>query len=244
VASKYFSLIGMGCEPLSTRSDRFTSYAMGMAAIAIGVSAVYRSFSPSANEKRSPPLTAVSNWQAALPFASRMYGQSAAPVTILELTDLECPACKGFQSVLDSAARKYPDDLQILLVYHPLSYHANAVPAARAGLCATEMGALNRWVHAAFAKQDSFGIKSWGSIAALAGIEDTSAISRCANAATKSEPIDSGLAFGRRISLKGTPTILVNGWKFRGVPTQEELDSVIVAVRAHRSPLKSWPAFK
>ncbi len=88
-----------------------------------------------------------------------------------------------------------------------------------------------------FRKQDSLGLKSWGSLAMSVGIADTAAIARCAQAEDVPTPVEEGLTSGKRIGVSGTPTVLVNGWLF-SIPPYDSLGTVLG--RALRGEAYRW----
>jgi protein-disulfide isomerase len=107
---------------------------------------------------------------------------------------------------------------------------------SRATQCANRVGRFAEFTDLVYAKQDSLGLKGWNSYASEAGVRDTTAFARCL---TETEPIariDSGLSIGHRIGVHGTPTVLVNGWRFASVPTEAELLHAISAVASGASP--------
>ncbi|PYO86675.1 MAG: hypothetical protein DMD66_12955 [Gemmatimonadetes bacterium] len=107
-------------------------------------------------------------------------GSDSAPVAIVEFTDLECPACRGFQRTVSDILHERPSDVRVVYVPHPLSYHRFALGAAQGAECAADVDALGKWLDVVFSKQDSLGLKSWGAYAAEAGIRDTARIAECA----------------------------------------------------------------
>lgn len=75
--------------------------------------------------------------------------------------------------------------------------------------------------------QDSLGHVSWTKLAATAGVRDTAALSRCMTS-TDIEPIlASDSVAASRLKLIGTPKILVNQWKFDGIPGNDSLQAEI-----------------
>jgi hypothetical protein len=48
--------------------------------------------------------------------------------------------------------------------------------------------------------------------------------------------IDAGRAFGDRISIAGTPTVLVNGWRYPYTPSMDDLERALEAVLGGREP--------
>lgn len=78
-----------------------------------------------------------------------------------------------------------------------------------------------------FRKQDSLGLKPWAGYATEAGVPDTAAFNACASTTTATARIDEGLRIGNAIGVRGTPTIVVNGWKFPLAPDEGELNKRI-----------------
>lgn len=90
-----------------------------------------------------------------------------------------------------------------------------------------------------FAKQDSLGLKSWSSYGHDAGIADTSSFVRCIADTTRVARIEAGIAAGNRLNVHGTPTVLVNGWRFPRAPDQELMLTSIAAIISGRQPFGS-----
>ena len=70
-------------------------------------------------------------------------GKNTAPITIVELSDYECPYCKRFAgSTLVDLKKLYIDSGKVRLVYKdlPLPFHKQAKPAAQAAHCAGDQG--------------------------------------------------------------------------------------------------------
>lgn len=51
--------------------------------------------------------------------------------------------------------------------------------------------------------------------------------------------IAEGKALGSTLDIKGTPTIVINGWKLGHPPSVEELDGMVKAILAGKSPIAS-----
>jgi protein-disulfide isomerase len=78
------------------------------------------------------------------PLASRSKGSAAAPVTVYEMSDFQCPYCrKHALEVFPVLEREFVSTGKVRWVYinFPLvSIHANAVAAAELAMCAARMG--------------------------------------------------------------------------------------------------------
>lgn len=161
-------------------------------------------------------------------------GPDVAPVTMTVFGDLECAACAAFDSKLEAVLSRFGDRLNVVFVHYPLSYHRFALPAARGAECAARIGAFTNWVRAIYAGQDSLGLKTWAAFAATAGIADTAEMQRCATGTQSEARIQEGLALGKELAIMGTPTILLNDWRFRSVPSVEQIEAAVDRLLAGR----------
>ncbi|MGA9837198.1 MAG: thioredoxin domain-containing protein [Gemmatimonadaceae bacterium] len=223
---------------MSDRLERAMSMLLTAAAVVMAAAIGLQAFAPASVRQPGVVLTldSIPFWRDALPIGIKE-GPIAAPVTIVEMADLECPACRDFQSTLADIRKRYPKKVAIVFVNYPLAQHRFAIGAARAGECAARVGAFDRWRDEVYKQQDSLGLKSWGSFAAAAGISDTAAIATCARDPTPVPLIQAGLKFGTRINLSGTPTIIVNGWRFSNTPSSDQLRNAIDAELDGRRPV-------
>jgi protein-disulfide isomerase len=71
---------------------------------------------------------------------SPVHGNPKAWVTIIEISDYQCPFCKRVQPTLKKVSDEYGDDVRIIFKHNPLSFHKRAMPAALAAECAREQG--------------------------------------------------------------------------------------------------------
>ena len=67
-------------------------------------------------------------------------GPAAAPVTVFEWSDYECPFCRRAQDVLQRLQAEFPDTVRFVFKDFPLRSHPNALPAALAARCAGAQG--------------------------------------------------------------------------------------------------------
>lgn len=214
--------------------DRVMASLLTLAALTIAGAAVYRLVRQ--DQAPMPPIGGdvagerIEFWREALPLGFQLGGSSNAPVTIVEFADLECPACRGFHATVSDLVSRRPDDVQVVDVSYPLAQHRFALPAARGLECPDSIGYATAWISAVYAHQDSLGVRSWGSIATEAGVPYPALIERCASTANSFERLERGRAFGDRIHIRGTPTVLVNGWKFTEALSSGMLDSTITAL--------------
>jgi protein-disulfide isomerase len=82
-------------------------------------------------------------------------GPAAAPVTLVEFADFQCPFCARWNlEVLPRLQAKYGEDLRVVFMPYPLStIHGNASAAAVAAWCAHESGRFWEMHDTLFARQ-------------------------------------------------------------------------------------------
>lgn len=213
--------------------ERLATAVVLLAALGVGASAVRREFFPrsavASGRIPVPPgiLTTsyVPGWDR-LKQHGTWYGDSLAPVTIVEFLDFECPFCARFHETLQATQREVKAPVALLLVQYPLPNHRFAIPAAVAAECAAKQGRFGRMSDGLLAQQDSFGLKGWTSYAADAGVTDTIGFAKCLKSQTRGR-IAADKAVGESLRIRGTPTILINGWRYSRQPTVAELTDVL-----------------
>lgn len=217
--------------------DRAVSALLTIAALVIAAVVVLRELRPQVQSIAEAPAAPrmVEKWDRVLA-SGRWIGDSSASIKVVEFGDIECPFCRQFHQTMRAMRAKYGKDIALLYVHLPLSSHRFAQPAARAVECAHDLGRFEELLDQFYAKQDSLGLKSWASFASDAGIDDTSAIQTCAINTAQAPMIETGIALAAALGINGTPTVLVNGWRFPSPPSIAELAAAADAILEGRSP--------
>jgi len=135
---------------------------------------------------------------------------------VIEFTDFECSFCARYHGRLVELGVEYGDAIELIYIHAPLPQHRFAVPAARAAECALAQGRFAEMQVSLYAKQDSFGLRSWDKYAADANVASLASFSSCVADTTPLPRIDEGSAHFARLRLPGTPTFLVNGHRLTG----------------------------
>jgi protein-disulfide isomerase len=225
--------------------ERALSVLLTAATLAIAAIVVRREFFPSSapphpSEQAAKSAEYITGWEDWLE-TGRRTGAQEADITILEFSDLECPFCRQFHSTVREAQARYPGRVAHVFVHYPLAFHRFARPAARGAECACNQGLFSEFVHQVFEGQNSLGLKSWTSFAVAAGIPDTSAFSRCAADTTAVPAVEAGRALGDSLGVRGTPTVVVNGWRLALPPSAKELSIIIERVMGGQAPFAESP---
>lgn len=67
---------------------------------------------------------------AAKPEGRIVRGNPAAPLTIVEFTDFQCPYCLNGASTVGAMMAKYEGKVNLVVKHYPLPFHPTALPAA------------------------------------------------------------------------------------------------------------------
>ena len=156
-------------------------------------------------------------------------GPSDAAVTIVEFSDFQCPACKGFNPVLTQVLDTYGDKVQVAFRQFPLrSIHPQAQPAAEAALCAREQGKFWEIHDAMFADQRRLNPPELKELARALEL-DGEAFDACFDSGRHRALVDQDLERGERLGVTGTPSVFVNGREVAPgqVPTFQQMKALI-----------------
>lgn len=221
---------------MGKRADAILTVTLVIAALGVSGSYAYRTVFPAVRQVDAGAETKMRSWDRALAMGHRVAGDSTSPATMLIFTDFQCPACRGFHATtVKGLIEKYPKDLRVIYLQFPLSYHAQALPAARAGECAARLGDYRKWVDLVYQKQDSLGLKSYGSFANDIGVLDTARVSACASDTSRVAELDAQAKLGEELPIRGTPTVVLDGWILQQPPSTRRVDSVVASARIRRS---------
>ena len=211
------------------RLETLLSATLGLAAVAIAISTIHRAFSSGAegqDTQRSVRGEYVENWERVSRRGIPM-GDTSGSIQILEFADFQCPYCKRYEPTLRRIEAKYRGQVARVFVHWPLPGHRYALDAARAAECAADQSRFVAMHDALYGKQDSIGIRPWSAFAKDAAITDLERFARCVERDDALPRVRSGVAIADSLRLTGTPTIIVNGWKFAGGAPEPVLDSLI-----------------
>lgn len=161
-------------------------------------------------------------------------GPADALVTIVELTDFQCPYCARGAAAMTAIRARFPLDVRLVVRQRPLPFHEHARPAAEAALEArAQLGdaAFFRMSTLLFANQRSLTRSTLETIAVAVGL-DLARFRRALDDETHEEAIARDLGLGDRMGAEGTPTFYVNGELIVGA---QPLASFVHAVERARA---------
>jgi protein-disulfide isomerase len=187
---------------------------------------------------RSPPQKnpiPIANWQG-LSGSGHREGPADAVVTIVTFADFECPFCKKFAlQTLPAIQTEFPGEVAVIMRHWPLDYHRFARPAARASECAAAQGRFKEMHDLLYAKQDSLGLKPFSGYAREAGVSDSIAFEGCIQDTREVLTIEQDRKAALDGRFTGTPTVIVNGLLFPGVPDSTALATHVRGIIAEKA---------
>ena len=151
-----------------------------------------------------------------------VYGDTAAPITVMEFGDYQCPACRHFGLfVKPQLADAYISTGKAKLEYYdfPLTVpHPHAFLAARAARCAGDQGLYFEYHDRVFATQEEWSPlgSAFGHLRDLADeLEmDRDAFRDCLRSDRHAEVVSANMRLGEELRVAGTPAVFV----YRGGP--------------------------
>jgi protein-disulfide isomerase len=173
------------------------------------------------------------------PLAGRIRGSAAAPVTVYEMSDFQCPYCREFAiktfPAIDSAYVA-TGRVRWAFVNFPLtSIHHNAVPAAEVALCAAQQGGFWR-VHDLLYRHQDVWAPLKEPAAFFLTLADSAKLSRpallaCLQSPATEEAIRADAQGAQRSGANSTPTFYIEGGLLVGAQPlpvfRQVLDSIL-----------------
>jgi protein-disulfide isomerase len=177
------------------------------------------------------------------PLASRSKGSAAAPVTVYEMSDFQCPYCrKHALEVFPALEKEFVNSGKVRWVYinFPLvSIHANAVPAAELAMCAARMGKFWPVHDLLFQHQETWApLKEPGPF--LLSLADSAKLARpavvkCLTSETVRAEIQADADGSQRSGAASTPTFYIEGGLLVGARPVELWRQVLDSIYREKS---------
>lgn len=154
-------------------------------------------------------------------------GPDAAPVTIVEFSDFECPYCGLLQPTLKKVEREFPGQVRLVFRQFPLTQlHPGAFKAAEAALCANEQARFWDMHDLLFQDQKRLTVADLQEKASRLGL-DRRKFDSCLDSGRFVEPIRRDRREGVRLGIAGTPALFVNGIPLEGAVPYDTLAALI-----------------
>ena len=144
-------------------------------------------------------------------------GPDAAPVTVVEFSDLQCPHCKEAQPTLDRLAAE-DKNARVVFQNFPLPMHDWAMKAATYADCVgrSSPDAFWKFIESIYGAQSD--ITTANADEKLTGFADAAGVKGNDMAACAAKPetttrVERSIDLGKALDVNSTPTIFINGRK-------------------------------
>jgi protein-disulfide isomerase len=163
-----------------------------------------------------------------------MKGSSAAPVVIVEYSDLQCPACRAYQPLVKQMTEEYGDRIALIYRHFPLKQiHLQATLAAQAAEAAGMQGKFWEMHDLLFEKQTEWAenprARALMSDYAKALNLDVSQFKKDLFSKQVKILVNADYMSGLTHGVNATPTFYLNGQKIKNPQSPEEFRSLIDA---------------
>lgn len=167
-------------------------------------------------------------------------GNTDALVTIVEVSDFECPFCSRVTPTINQIKKEYkPDQVRIVWKNNPLPFHKNARPAAEASATVMALGgseAFWKFNESAFANQKELTEANFEQWAVAAGVP-AAKFNEAYKAKKFASKVDEDLALAKKIGISGTPGFRINGKLLSGAQPYPKFKEIIDAELAAAADL-------
>lgn len=168
-------------------------------------------------------------------FRGYYLGSDSAKLEIVEYADYQCPGCQQFETIqFPSVVQQLIQTGQVRWRYRdfPLEMHPHSRVAAHAAACASDQGKF--WELKTLIYEHQFewspmrnAAGKFAELARQAGL-DGKAYDACMQSAKYAGRIQASLEEGTKVGVTGTPTLLIRGRLYPGMPS----DSIKALVQA------------
>lgn len=162
--------------------------------------------------------------------SSFINGPKDAALTLVEFSDFQCPYCAQLAPTLDSIAKVFPKEVRVVFKHFPLSFHAQSRGAHAAALAAGKQGKffeyryllapefrnLSDTLYIGLAKKLKLNVEQFKKDMVLDSADELT--------------INTDLALGQQVGVRGTPTLFGNGRKVQ----DRSFDGLVKLLEASR----------
>ena len=175
---------------------------------------------------------------------SHILGGESAPVTLVEFSDFECPACGASAPAVKKLLATYPDQIQLVYRHFPLdSIHKYARLAAYAGEAAGLQGKFWEMHDILFAQQAQWSKADDAEAIFVSYAQelelDVEKFSQDMDSQEVKDRVDQGVTDGNLAKVQATPTFFINGQKVTGIGSPQFNELLEVALAESESAVES-----
>jgi len=128
--------------------------------------------------------------------------------------------------LLEEVQAHYGQDATLVFKHFPLDFHKKAQLAAEAAMAAHEQGKFWEFINVAFANQKALDRVDLEKYAQQVGL-DMDAFKKALDTRKFKKRVQEDLEAGKKVGVRGTPTIFVNGRKYEGPREADKMIELI-----------------
>lgn len=160
-------------------------------------------------------------------------GPKTAKVTLVEYSDLQCPACQSYHPVIKELLSKHSKDLRLVYRHFPLDIHEHSHEAAYAAEAAAKQGKFFEYHDLLFDNQ-----KDWEKAKDVTSLfmkyaRELKLNEKQFTADIKSKDVKAKVEADKlsaaQLKINSTPTFYINGVKIQNPNSFQEFDAMIQA---------------
>jgi protein-disulfide isomerase len=168
-------------------------------------------------------------------------GSAAAPVTIVEFSDFQCPFCSRVTPTLRQIQEVYRERVRLVFKHNPLPFHNRARPAAEAAATVFGLGGSRafwafHWL--AFDNQQDLTDENFALWAERSGVP-AATFKKAYAEKTFASKVDEDIALASKVGANGTPGFRINGVTVSGAQPFDKFKEVIEQQLAEASKLRA-----
>jgi protein-disulfide isomerase len=153
-------------------------------------------------------------------------GPDAAPITIVEFSDFECPFCVKAEPTVKQLLEAYPGKIKLVFRDFPLPMHPHAPKAAEASHCAADQGKFWEMHEKLFANSQKLEVADLKGYAKDLKL-DTAKFDKCLDSGEKGAVVEKNKKAGEEAGVSGTPAFFINGRSIAGAQPLEAFKKIV-----------------
>ncbi len=153
-------------------------------------------------------------------------GPAAAPITLIQYSDYQCPYCHQAQASIDKVMETYAGKVRFVHQEYPLNFHPRAFAASLAARCADEQGRFWDFHRNLMLSPGSFEDADIQARATTLGM-DAPRLATCMASGKYDEVVKQSQTAGLAVGVNSTPTFFINGRRVTGARPFETFKEVI-----------------
>jgi protein-disulfide isomerase len=169
---------------------------------------------------------------------SPVTGPPAAPITVVEFSDFQCPYCYLATPQLRAMLKAYPTQVKLIFKQFPLDRQSQAAMAAAAAIAAHKQGKFWPMHDALFASHNDLSRPTILSLASAIGL-DMKRFEADLDSAETRQTVAQDEEDGTRAGVMATPTIFIDGQHYNGPIKLETLTPLLDAELKHPAQIKT-----